>query len=96
MMDRNKNTGWKRENNPHDACSSSPAPAHHFSLEDVKMARAFGLPGNIGAKAHYYFVCGHADACNGAERRGKRHLSKTCHKAYDRGYTLGIKQKKGE
>jgi len=60
------------------------------------MSKAFGLPGNRGAKAHHFFMRGHADARNGTDRRDMSDKSKAIQKAYTRGYDLGVEQKKAK
>ena len=55
-----------------------------------------GLPGqNVGAKAHGYFMYGNADAFCGRKHMDvkKAKLSKACAKAYEQGWTLGLKQR---
>jgi hypothetical protein len=63
-----------------------------FSLTEAK---AFGLPGNVGSKAHLAFMTGHAAAVNGEEQHvPKWAKSKACTKAYKSGYARGLKSKK--
>ena len=58
------------------------------------MARAFGLPGSRGNKAHEYYVLGNAHGWNGWGQRNTSSMSKACAKAYQRGYEAGVEQKK--
>jgi hypothetical protein len=54
-----------------------------------------GLPGQRrGEKAHYWFVVGNVAAFKGKPASPPDFLSKECAEAYQKGYNLGLKQKK--
>jgi hypothetical protein len=56
--------------------------------------RHVGLPGARGEKAHHWFVVGNAAAANRKPANPPAFLSKACADAYQRGYDLGLEQKK--
>lgn len=59
------------------------------------MGRNVGLPGMYrGAKAHGFFMNGHADGYCGRPKANYRpEPSKACKKAYDTGYERGTKDR---